>query len=98
MAHSNIIIMCEKLKLKDKILNTHKKHKKKIAVEGKFVFITKEMLELVEEAEAETAIKKACKQLRKCSIQEILEDEEDEILEDENNSSASNCIILRPRK
>ena len=48
-----------------------------------FVFITKKMLELVEEMEAKTAVKKTHKQPRKCSIQEILKDEKDEVLKDE---------------
>ena len=72
--------------------------KKKFVVERKFVFITKEMLELVEEMEIKTAVKKAHKQSRKHSIQEILKDEEDEVLKDENNSSNFDCIVLRPRK
>ena len=62
------------------------------------MFTTKEMLELVEEMEIKTVIKKVCKQPRKCSIQEILEDEEDEVLENENNNSNSDCIVFRPRK
>ena len=44
------------------------------------------------------AIKKAHKQLRKRSIQEILKNEKNKILEDEDNSSNSDCIVLRPRK
>ena len=100
MTHDNITIMREKLKQKDKILNARKKHKKgkRIAVEGEFVFITKEMLEMVEEMKVKTAIKKVEKQPQKCSVQEILKDEENEVLKDENNNSDSDCIVLRPRK
>ena len=98
MMHNNIIIIHEKLEQKNKIFNAHKKYKKKIAVEKKFVFITKEMLELVKETELEIAVKKAHKQPRKHSVQEILKNEENEVLKDENNSSDSDCIILRPRK
>ena len=56
--------MCEELKQKDEIFNARKKCKKRkrIAVEGKFVFVTKEVLELVEEMKAEIAVKKARKQ------------------------------------
>ena len=71
---------------------------KKIIVEKKFVFITKEVLELVEEIKVKIAVKKMHKQPRKHSVQEILKNEKDEILKDENNSSDSDCIILRPRK
>ena len=54
--------MCEKLKQKNKNLNARKKRKKKRIIVGrKFVFITKKMLELMEEMEAKIAIKKMCK-------------------------------------
>ena len=46
--------------------------KKKIAMEEKFVFTTKEVLKLVEGVGVKIVVKKACKQPRKCSIQEIL--------------------------
>ena len=72
--------------------------KKKNCCGKKSVFIFKEMLELVEEMEVEIAVKKACKQPRKRSVQEILKDEEDEILKNENNNSDFDCIVLRPRK
>ena len=72
--------------------------KKRIVMEKKFVFITKEMLELVEEIKMGIAIKKMYKQPQKCSIQEILENEEDEVLENENSSSDFDCIVFRPRK
>ena len=62
------------------------------------MFITEEVLQLVKEVEAENATKKMCKKPRKCPIQEVLEDNEDETLENEDNSSDSDCIVLRPRK
>ena len=72
--------------------------KKRIVVKRIFVFITKKVLELVKEMEAKIAVKKMHKQPWKHSIQEILKDEEDEELEDENNSSDSDCIVFRLRK
>ena len=62
------------------------------------MFIIKEILELMEETEVEIAVKKMYKQPRKHSIQKILEDEKNEILKDEDNSSDSDCIIFRLRK
>ena len=76
----------------------HTRSTKKKSVIKKFVFTTKEMLELVEKIKVETAIKKAHKQPRKHSVQKILEDEENKVLKDENNNSDSDCIVLRPRK
>ena len=100
MAHSNITTMREKLKQKDDLLNARKKRKtsKRIAVKGKFVFTTEKVLQLVKKAEAENATKKMRKRPRKRPIQEVLEDNEDETLENEDNSSDSDCIVLRPRK
>ena len=72
--------------------------KKRIAVERKFVFIIKKMLELVEEMEMEIIIKKMYKQPQKDSIQDILKNEKNKILKNENNNSNSDCIILKLRK
>ena len=52
----------------------------------------------MEEIRIKIAIKKIHKQPRKCSIQEILQNKENEVLKDENNSSDSDCIVLRLRK
>ena len=100
MAHNNITTMREELKQKDDLLNAHKKCKtgKRIVIKKKFVFTTEEILQLMKKAEAENAIKKMRKKPRKHPIQEVLEDNEDETLENEDNSSDFDCIVLRPRK
>ena len=56
------------------------------------------MLELMEKTKTEIVVKEVCKQPRKCSVQEMLEDEEDEVLKNEDNNSNSGCIVLRPCK
>ena len=100
MAHNNITTMRKELKQKNDLFNARKKRKisKRIAVKGKFVFTTEEVLQLMKEAEAENTAKKMRKKPRKRPIQEVLEDNEDETLENEDNSSDSDCIVLRPRK
>ena len=62
-AHSDIIMMCKELKQQNELLNARKKWKtgKRIALEGKFVFTTEEVLQVVKEAEAAMT----AKQLRK---------------------------------
>ena len=100
IVHSNITIMREEPKQKDELLNARKKRKKgkRIAVERKFVFITKEILQLIKKIETKTTTKKIYKQPRKRPIQKILEDEEDEVLKNEASNSDSDCIVLMPRK
>ena len=43
-------------------------------------------------------IKEVYKKPKKRLIERILEDEENEILKNENNSSGFDCIVFRPRK
>ena len=91
--------MRKKLKQKNNLFNARKKHKtnKKIAIK-KFVFIIEEILQLVKKTKTKNTTKKMCKKPRKHPIQKILEDNENETLKNENNSSNSDCIVLRPRK
>ena len=92
--------MHEKLKQKNDLFNACKKCKinKRIVVKKKFVFTTEKVLQLVKKTEAENATKKMRKRPRKRPIQEVLEDNENETLENEDNNSNFDCIILRPRK
>ena len=98
--HNNITTMHEELKQKNNLFNACKKCKinKRIVVKRKFVFTTEEVLQLVKEAEAENAAKKMCKKPRKRPIQEVLKNNENETLKNEDNSSDSDYIVLRPRK
>lgn len=98
--HSDMVTMRKELRQQRDLLNARKKHKtgKRIALEGRFVFTTEEVLKVVKEAEAVTAVKSSRKQPKKCSIQEILEDEEDEIVENKASSSDSDCIIVASRR
>jgi hypothetical protein len=67
---------------------------KHVAIKGKFIFNTKEVLELVEEAEAEVSKKKSKKrQTTKAIIPETNEEEEEDI-KDDTSESESNCIIV----
>ena len=58
------------------------------------VFIIKKVLQVVKEAEAATTAKQSRKQPRKRSIQNFSENEEDEMLETESDSSCSDCIVV----
>ena len=97
--HVELITTRKELKLVKKILNTRKKHTKgkKIALEEKFVFSMQKVLDIMQAAEVKTKAKKKCKQPRKRTIDEILDEEEAETLENESSSSDSDCIVVAKR-
>jgi hypothetical protein len=78
------------------LLRVRKERKKgkRVAVKGKFVFNTKEILELVEEAEVEASKGKAKKRrtIRAISLED--EEEEEEGIENSEYESESDCIIV----
>ena len=82
-----------------KILNTRKKctKGKRVALEGKFVFSTQEVLDIARATEAETEVKKRRKRPRKRAINEILDEKEIKVVETESQSSDSDCIVVARR-
>ena len=98
MMYNNKIIMHKELKQKNEIFNARKKCKKKELLWKENLCLLSNVFGIGERNNNKIATKKMHKQPRKCSIQGILEDEEDEILKNENNSSDFDCIIFRPRK
>ena len=82
------------------LLQYRKKHikGKRVAIKGKFVFNTREILEIVEKAEAEASTKKARKRRRTKSPTLELEDKEEEILENLESDGESDCIIVASRR
>ena len=97
---SELITIRKELTEQTELLQARKKRKKgkRVALKGKFVFTTQEVLDIVKAAEEETAAKKCRKRLRKRSISvEIEEDEEDE-LENVSSDSESDCIVVAEKK
>jgi hypothetical protein len=87
------------------LLRVRKERKKgkRVAVKGKFVFNTKEILELVEEAEAEASKGKSKKRRTTRAITPEIEDEEEEYIDEDIYESEGDCIIVassrsNPRK
>ena len=79
-------------------IRKERKKGKRVAIKGKFVFNTKEILELVEEAEVEASKGKAKKRrIAKATTPEI-RDEEEEDLESIISESGSDCIIVASRR
>jgi hypothetical protein len=71
-----------------------RKKGKRIAVKGKFVFNTKEILEVVEKAEAEASKGKAKKRRAIRATTPEIESEEEESIESSISESEGDCIIV----
>jgi hypothetical protein len=78
------------------LLRVRKERKKgkRVAVNSKFVFNTKEILELVEEAEAEASKGKSKKRRTTRAITPEIEDEGEVDIENSIYESESDCIIV----
>lgn len=71
---------------------------KRVAIKGRFVFNTREILEVVEKAEAETLAKRPKKRQRRKSITPEIEEEIEEVLEILSEESEGECIVVASRK
>jgi hypothetical protein len=78
------------------LLRVRKERKKgkRVAVKGKFVFNTKEILELVEKAEVEASKGKTKKKRTTRATTPEIESEEEEDIENSIYESESDCIIV----
>ena len=100
MVHNKMITMHKELKQQKNLFETHKKYSKnkKIILQNKFVFMIEEMLQITKEAESKNVTKSAQKQPRKCPIQAVLDNEEEEMLDNNSSGSDSDCIIVATRR
>jgi hypothetical protein len=91
----NALLRKENAEFKE-LLRVRKERKKgkRVAVKGKFVFNTKEILELVEEAEAEVSKGKLRKKRSIRVTTPEIEDEEEEGIKEDIYESESDCIIV----
>jgi hypothetical protein len=82
------------------LLQTRKKRNtgKRVALKGKFVFSTQEVLEIAREAEKATAEKGTRTRRRKVPTGEKIEQQEDEVIENRSGDSDSDCIVVVQRK
>ena len=78
------------------LLRVRKERKKgkRVAIKGKFVFNTKEILELVEEAEVEASKEKSKRRRTTRATTPVIEDEEEEGIEESIYESESDYIIV----
>jgi hypothetical protein len=79
-----------------KLLRVRKERKKgkRVAIKGKFVFNTQEILELVEKAEAEASKGKTKKRRTTKATTPEIEEEEEEDIEEDISESESDCIVV----
>jgi len=95
-AHSEVALLRKRLNEAESLLQARRQRKKgkRIALKGKFVFSTQEVLDIAQQAELEAAQKKpkkkAQQQAKAISIQAVQE----EVIETASSDSDSNCIIV----
>ena len=75
-----------------------RKKGKRVAIKGKFVFNTKEILEVVKKAEVEVSKGKSRKRRTTKVITPEIEEEEEEGIKESIYESESDCIIVVSRR
>ena len=96
---SKITTLRTELAKQKEILQTRKNRTKgkRVALKGKFVFSTQEVLEVARAAEQASEGKTSRKRLRKQSIAIEIEEQENEVVENVSSDSDSDCIAVMPR-
>ena len=79
-------------------IRKERKKGKRVAIKGKFVFNTQEILEVVEKAEAEVSRRKTKKRRTAKATTPETEEEEEEGIESNTSGSESDCIIVASSK
>jgi hypothetical protein len=99
MTSENALLQKENAEYRELLrVRKERKNGKRVAIKGKFVFNTKEVLELVKEAEAEASKGKSKKRrTTKAIIPEIEEEEEEDIEEDTSESESDYIIVASSR-
>ena len=100
MTHNELVTARKQIAEQEKLLNTRKKRKKgkRVALKGKFVFSTEEILEIAQAAEAERTARSAKKRSRKGARKENDSENEGMVLENDSSASELDCIIVASRK
>lgn len=96
---TELITLRKELADTKELLRTRKARKtgKRVALKGRFVFSTQEVLEIARQAEEETAKKKGRKRRRQRSPSPEIEGEEEEILERDSSNYDSDCVVVMQR-
>ena len=99
MTHNELIMARKQISEQQKLLDTRKKRKrgKSVALKGKFVFTTEEVLEIAQTTEAETAARSAKKRSRKGAREESNSEDEEIVLENHSSDSELSYIVVASR-
>ena len=95
-AQSEVAILRKRLADAESLLQARKQYKKgkRIALKGKFVFSTQEVLDIAKQAELEAAQKKSKKKGKQQTQAIIVEGDKQEDIEIVYNDSDSDCIVV----
>ena len=99
LTHHELITARNQISAQKQLLEARKKRKKgkRVAIQGKFVFTTEDMLEIVKIAEAETTAKAAKKKASKRSKRSNVSEDEESMEENDSSESELDCIIVASR-
>jgi len=100
VANSENITLRKQVKEQAELLHTRKARKKgkRVALKGRFVFSTQEVLEIARSAELETSGKKTTAKPKKRRLKKTLEAEVDQGLQIVADDSGSDCIVVSMRE
>jgi hypothetical protein len=98
--HSELVIARKRLAEQDELLQARKKRTKgkRVALKGKFVFSTEEVLEIARRAEEDSVVQPPKKRGRPRKTVSIANEEKEQDSENVSDSSDSDCIVVSSRK
>lgn len=100
LASSENVTLRKQIKEQAELLSTRKSRTKgkRIALKGRFVFSTQEVLEIAKAAESETSKKRTSSRPRKRKIADSIEEGEVQELGGISSDSDSDCIVVKVRR
>lgn len=100
VANSENVTLRKQVKEQAELLHTRKARKKgkRVALKGRFVFSTQEVLEIARSAELETSGRKTTAKPKKRRLKKTLEAEVDQGLQIVADDSGSDCIVVSMRE
>lgn len=97
---SELTTLRKRIAEQDELLRTRKAREKgkRVALKGRFMFSTEEVLQIAREAEEETAATKGRRRPRKRPVSVEIEKSGGKVLEDVSSGSESDCIVVGKKK
>ena len=94
--HAELLAAQRLITEQQQLLNSRKQRKKskRVALKGNFIFSTKEILKIAQNAEAVTAARSSTKRLDKHKTKRVDDHVEEQTSESDSSSSLSDCIVV----